>query len=117
MKVSEIKNPIIAYSFIANAGGTNYYDLSSEVIADGGTIEQIADEVVVININSMNITLHLGFTVVIDGTGISKVMKYDQFTRKYTEVKNLDTQTEIIALNERLTALENKLNKNKVASK
>lgn len=111
MQVFEIESPIMAYAFVANADGTNYDDLSAEVIADGGVIEQVADDLVVIKIGGANITLPLGFAVVLDGTGVGKVMNHDKFTEKYVAADGLDVGAvgADVALVERVTELEKQL--------
>lgn len=93
MQVVKLENPTMAYPFVsvAETDGQvdNFAQLEADVKADGGTIEKVADDLVVIHLDGTSYTLALGFVLIVDGTGIGKVMSADMFNDSYTDISKV----------------------------
>ena len=85
MQVNKRIKSMTAYVFYADADGTNFKELEAEVKSDGGSVEQVADDLIVIRSAGGEFTLPLGFAVVISG-GTGKVMTRDVFLGDYEQV-------------------------------
>lgn len=85
MQVNKRIKSMTAYVFYADADGTNFKELEAEVKSDGGSVEQVADDLIVIRSAGGEFTLPLGFAVVISG-GTGKVMTRNVFTEDYEQV-------------------------------
>lgn len=90
MQVVKLENPTMAYPFVSQVETDgqvdNFVQLEADVKADGGTIEKVADDLVVIHLDGTSYTLALGFVLIVDGTGIGKVMSADMFNDSYTDI-------------------------------
>ena len=123
MEVVEIERALTAFAFFATAGdtGNNFKELEADAKAAGGTVEKIADDLVVIKLGSSDYTLPLNFAVVING-GVGKVVSKAVFEAEYAGVIGEDgfdlngfiervaeVETgfnDLLALGGRLTAVE-----------
>ena len=85
MKVFKIVKPFTAYSFKATADGNNLTELENEVSGDGGVVERVNDEVVVVKIGGISQTLPIGFTVLIDEKSVARVISNEQFAESYVD--------------------------------
>ena len=128
MKVIKIEKALLAFVFfaVANDTGTTFDELEAAVKAEGGTVEKVADDLVVIKVGSADYTLPLNFAVVISG-GVGKVVSKEVFETEYASVidedgfdldgfiervAKLETGfNDLLALGGRLTAVETYLAK------
>lgn len=128
MKVIKIEKALLAFAFfaVANDTGTNFDELEADVKDNGGTVEKVADDLVVIKVGGADYTLPLNFAVVING-GIGKVVSKEVFETEYAgvidedgfdldgfieRVAKLETGfNDLLALGGRLTAVETNLTK------
>lgn len=93
MQVVKLENPTMAYPFVSQVETDgqvdNFVQLEADIKADGGTIEKVADDLVVIHLDGTSYTLALGFVLIVDGTGIGKVMSADMFNDSYTDISKV----------------------------
>ena len=82
MQVFKIEQPLVAFKFVATNKGNNFDELSADVVAAGGTVEQLGDALVVVRGVGAEVRLPLGFGVVYDG-GVVKVMSVDVLDSQY----------------------------------
>ena len=73
MQVFKIEQPLVAFKFVATDKGNNFDELSADVVAAGGTVEQLGDALVQVRGVGAEVQLPLGFGVVYDG-GVGKVL-------------------------------------------
>ena len=85
MQVFKIEQPLVAFKFVATGKGNNFAELSAEVKAVGGTVEQLGDTLVVVRGVGVEVQLPIGFGVVYDG-GAGKVMPVDVLDSQYVAV-------------------------------
>ena len=86
MQVFKIEQPLMAFKFVATDKGNNFDELSADVVAAGGTSEQLVDSLVAIRGIGAEVHLPLGFGVVYDG-GVGKVMPVDALDSQYVEAR------------------------------
>ena len=86
MQVFKIEQPLMAFKFVATDKGNNFAELSADVVAAGGTVEQLGDALVAIRGIGAEVRLPLGFGVVYDG-GVGKVLPVDVLGSQYVEVE------------------------------
>ena len=129
MRVVKLEKPIVAYVFKIQSvtdGGvedTNFAELEADVKADGGTVEKVSDDLVVVKVGGAEYTLPLGFAVLPSMAG--KIVSAGVFEQEYAElvgddgfdlesvvglidrVGKLEVElVELVALSGRLTAVE-----------
>lgn len=85
MQVFKIEQPLVAFKFVATDKGNNFGELSADVVAAGGTAEQLGDALVAIRGIGVEVRLPLGFGVVYDG-GVGKVMSAHVLDSQYVGV-------------------------------
>lgn len=107
MKVIKIEKPMLAFAFLITAEGTNFEELEADVKENGGTIESISDDLVVIKINGADYTLPLNFAVIING-GVGKIVSRELLEAEYIHV--IDDDFDLDGLVERVNKLEAELN-------
>ena len=110
MKVIKIEKALLAFAFlaVANDTGTNFSELEADVKAEGGTVEKVADDLVVIKLGDADYTLPLNFAVVING-GVGKVVSKEVFETEYAITSNEDG-FDLDGFIERVTELETRFN-------
>lgn len=86
MQVFKIEQPLVAFKFVATDKGNNFDELSADVVAAGGTVEQLGDARVVVRGVGAEVLLPLGFGVVYDG-GVGKVLPVDVLDSQYVEAQ------------------------------
>ena len=84
MQVFKNYQPLVAFKFVATDKGNNFDELSADVVAVGGTVEQLGDALVQVRGVGAEVRLPLGFGVVYDG-GVGKVMPVDVLDSQYVE--------------------------------
>ena len=84
MQVFKNYQPLTAFKFVATDKGNNFDELSADVVAAGGTVEQLGDALVQVRGVGAEVQLPLGFGVVYDG-GVGKVMPVDVLDSQYVE--------------------------------
>ena len=84
MQVFKIEQPLVAFKFVATDKGNNFGELSADVVAAGGTVEQLGDALAQVRGVGAEVRLPLGFGVVYDG-GIGKVMPVGVLDSQYVE--------------------------------
>ena len=84
MQVFKNYQPLMAFKFVATDKGNNFDELSADVVAAGGTVEQLGDALVQVRGVGAEVQLPLGFGVVYDG-GVGKVMPVDVLDSQYVE--------------------------------
>ena len=84
MQVFKIEQPLVAFKFVATDKGNNFDELSADVVAAGGTVEQLGDALAQVRGVGAEVQLPLGFGVVYDG-GVGKVMPVDVLDSQYVE--------------------------------
>ena len=82
MQVFKIEQPLVAFKFVATAKGNNFDELSADVVAAGGTVEQLGDAHALVRGVGAEVQLPLGFGVVYGG-GVGKVMPVDVLDSQY----------------------------------
>ena len=82
MQVFKIEQPLVAFKFVATDKGNNFDELSADVVAAGGTVEQLGDALALVRGVGAEVQLPLGFGVVYDG-GVGKVMPVDVLDSQY----------------------------------
>lgn len=85
MQVFKIEQPLMAFKFVATDKGNNFDELSADVVAAGGTVEQLGDALALVRGVGAEVQLPLGFGVVYDG-GVGKVMPVDVLDSQYVAV-------------------------------
>lgn len=85
MQVFKIEQPLVAFKFVATDKGNNFDELSADVVAAGGTVEQLGDALALVRGVGAEVRLPLGFGVVYDG-GVGKVMPVDVLDSQYVAV-------------------------------
>ena len=84
MQVFKNYQPLTAFKFVATDKGNNFDELSADVVAAGGTVEQLGDALVEVRGVGAEVQLPLGFGVVYDG-GVGKVLPVDVLDSQYVE--------------------------------
>ena len=84
MQVFKNYQPLMAFKFVATDKGNNFDELSADVVAAGGTVEQLGDALAQVRGVGAEVQLPLGFGVVYDG-GVGKVMPVDVLDSQYVE--------------------------------
>ena len=84
MQVFKIEQPLVAFKFVATDKGNNFDELSADVVAAGGTVEQLGDALAQVRGVGAEVQLPLGFGVVYDG-GVGKVLPVDVLDSQYVE--------------------------------
>lgn len=84
MQVFKIEQPLVAFKFVATDKGNNFDELSADVVAAGGTAEQLGDALVQVRGVGAEVQLPLGFGVVYDG-GVGKVLPAHMLDSQYVE--------------------------------
>ena len=107
MHVFKSEQPLVAFKFVATDKGNNFDELSADVKAAGGTVEQLGDALVAIRGVGAEAQLPLGFGVVYDG-GVGKVMPVDVLVSQYVSVGPLVDLDDLVA---RLGKVETELGK------
>ena len=82
MQVFKIEQPLVAFKFVATDKGNNFDELSADVMAAGGTVEQLGDALAQVRGVGAEVQLPLGFGVVYDG-GVGKVLPVDVLDSQY----------------------------------
>lgn len=110
MKVIKIEKALMAFTFFAvdNDDLTNFEDLEDNVKSEGGTVEKVADDLVVIKLDGSEYTLPLNFAVIIDGC-VGKVVSKEVFDTEYVCVVDVDG-FDLNGFIERVTKLETEVN-------
>ena len=85
MQVFKIEQPLVAFKFVATDKGNNFDELSADVVAAGGTVEQLGDALIAVRGVGAEVRLPLGFGVVYDG-GVGKVMPVGVLDSQYVAV-------------------------------
>ena len=85
MQVFKTEQPLVAFKFVATDKGNNFDELSADVVAAGGTVEQLGDALALVRGVGTEVRLPLGFGVVYDG-GVGKVMSVDVLDSQYVAV-------------------------------
>ena len=86
MQVFKNYQPLVAFKFVATDKGNNFDELSADVVAAGGTVEQLGDALVQVRGVGAEVQLPLGFGVVYDG-GVGKVLPVDVLDSQYVEAQ------------------------------
>ena len=86
MQVFKNYQPLTAFKFVATDKGNNFDELSADVVAAGGTVEQLGDALAQVRGVGAEVQLPLGFGVVYDG-GVGKVMPVDVLDSQYVEAR------------------------------
>ena len=86
MQVFKIEQPLVAFKFVATDKGNNFDELSADVVAAGGTAEQLGDALVQVRGVGAEVRLPLGFGVVYDG-GVAKVLPAHVLDSQYVEAR------------------------------
>ncbi len=84
MQVFKIEQPLVAFKFVATDKGNNFDELSADVVAAGGTAEQLGDALAAVRGVGAEVQLPLGFGVVYDG-GVGKVLPAHMLDSQYVE--------------------------------
>ena len=85
MQIFKIEQSLVAFKFVATDKGNNFDELSADVVAAGGTVEQLGDTLALVRGVGAEVQLPLGFGVVYDG-GVGKVMPVDVLDSQYVAV-------------------------------
>lgn len=104
MKIIKTEKPLTAFLFTVTDTGTNFAKLEEEVRAEGGAIEQIADDLVIISLNGTDYTLPLGFVLIL-GNSNEKIVSKDTFDTTYICIMD-DDYPDFDKLIERIEKLE-----------
>ena len=86
MQVFKIEQPLVAFKFVATDKGNNFDELSADVVAAGGTVEQLGDALARVRDVGAEVRLPLGFGVVYDG-GVAKVLPAHVLDSQYVEAR------------------------------
>ena len=85
MQVFKIEQSLVAFKFVATDKGNNFDELSADVVAAGGTAEQLGDTLALVRGVGAEVRLPLGFGVVYDG-GVGKVIPAHVLDSQYVAV-------------------------------
>lgn len=96
MQVFKIEQPLVAFKFVATDKGNNFDELSADVVAAGGTAEQLGDALAQVRGVGAEVRLPLGFGVVYDG-GVGKVMSVDVLDSQYVEARAGEDLDDLVA--------------------
>lgn len=96
MQVFKIEQPLVAFKFVATDKGNNFGELSADVVAVGGTVEQLGDALVAVRGVGVEVRLPLGFGVVYDG-GVGKVMPAHVLDSQYVEARAGEDLDDLVA--------------------
>lgn len=96
MQVFKIEQPLVAFKFVATDKGNNFDELSADVVAAGGTAEQLGDALAAVRGVGAEVRLPLGFGVVYDG-GVGKVLPVDVLNSQYVEARAGEDLDDLVA--------------------
>lgn len=96
MQVFKIEQPLVAFKFVATDKGNNFDELSADVVAAGGTAEQLGDALAQVRGVGAEVRLPLGFGVVYDG-GVAKVLPAHVLDRQYVEARAGEDLDDLVA--------------------
>ena len=96
MQVFKIEQPLVAFKFVATDKGNNFDELSADVVAAGGTVEQLGDALVQVRGVGAEVRLPLGFGVVYDG-GVAKVLPAHVLDSQYVEARAGEDLDDLVA--------------------
>ena len=96
MQVFKIEQPLVAFKFVATDKGNNFDELSADVVAAGGTVEQLGDALARVRGVGAEVRLPLGFGVVYDG-GIGKVLPAHVLDSQYVEARAGEDLDDLVA--------------------
>lgn len=96
MQVFKIEQPLVAFKFVATDKGNNFDELSADVVAAGGTVEQLGDALAQVRGVGAEVRLPLGFGVVYDG-GVGKVMPVDVLDSQYVVARTGEDLDDLVA--------------------
>lgn len=96
MQVFKIEQPLVAFKFVATDKGNNFGELSADVVAAGGTAEQLGDALVAVRGVGAEVRLPLGFGVVYDG-GVGKVLPAHVLDSQYVEARAGEDLDDLVA--------------------
>lgn len=96
MQVFKIEQPLVAFKFVATDKGNNFGELSADVVAAGGTAEQLGDALALVRGVGAEVRLPLGFGVVYDG-GVAKVMPAHVLDSQYVEARAGEDLDDLVA--------------------
>ena len=96
MQVFKIEQPLVAFKFVATDKGNNFGELSADVVAAGGTVEQLGDALVAVRGVGAEVRLPLGFGVVYDG-GVGKVLPAHALDSQYVEARAGEDLDDLVA--------------------
>lgn len=96
MQVFKIEQPLVAFKFVATDKGNNFDELSADVVAAGGTVEQLGDALAQVRGVGAEVRLPLGFGVVYDG-GVGKVLPVDVLDSQYVVARTGEDLDDLVA--------------------
>ncbi len=96
MQVFKIEQPLVAFKFVATDKGNNFDELSADVVAAGGTVEQLGDALAQVRGVGAEVRLPLGFGVVYDG-GVAKVLPAHVLDSQYVEARAGEDLDDLVA--------------------
>lgn len=96
MQVFKIEQPLVAFKFVATDKGNNFDELSADVVAAGGTVEQLGDALARVRGVGAEVQLPLGFGVVYDG-GVGKVLPAHVLDSQYVEARAGEDLDDLVA--------------------
>lgn len=96
MQVFKIEQPLVAFKFVATDKGNNFDELSADVVAAGGTVEQLGDALAQVRGVGAEVRLPLGFGVVYDG-GVGKVLPAHVLDSQYVEARAGEDLDDLVA--------------------
>ena len=96
MQVFKIEQPLVAFKFVATDKGNNFDELSADVVAAGGTAEQLGDALAQVRGVGAEVRLPLGFGVVYDG-GVAKVLPAHVLDSQYVEARAGEDLDDLVA--------------------
>lgn len=96
MQVFKIEQPLVAFKFVATDKGNNFDELSADVVAAGGTAEQLGDALAAVRGVGAEVRLPLGFGVVYDG-GVGKVLPAHVLDSQYVEARAGEDLDDLVA--------------------
>ena len=96
MQVFKIEQPLVAFKFVATDKGNNFDELSADVVAAGGTAEQLGDALAQVRGVGAEVRLPLGFGVVYDG-GVAKVLPAHVLDSQQVEAGAGDDLDDLVA--------------------
>lgn len=96
MQVFKIEQPLVAFKFVATDKGNNFDELSADVVAAGGTVEQLGDALAQVRGVGAEVQLPLGFGVVYDG-GVGKVLPAHVLDSQYVEARAGEDLDDLVA--------------------